>query len=106
MQHSGVRPDLDTQALVSSPGSCPGKLCGDQLARQAGEGPTADVIDDSVLCPLWGVLVENTDVAAGPLGLRRATDTLGLCPPGQGLKVAIEISSPQPLQARQPSAAS
>lgn len=103
-QHLEVRPALETQVLVCSPGSFPGKLCDDQLALRAGEGPMADVIDDSVLCPLWGLLVENTEVAAGPLGLRWATDTLGLCPPGQGLKVAMEISSPQPLQARHPSA--
>lgn len=27
------------------------------------------MIDDSGKCPLWGILVENTDITAGPLGL-------------------------------------
>ena len=46
----------------------------------------SDVTDDSALCPLWGVLVENTDMAAGTPGIPGAVDTLGLGPPGQGLK--------------------
>lgn len=100
-----VRSALETPALVSSPDSFPENLCGDQVALQAGEGPMVDVIDDLVLCPLWGVLVENTEITAGPLGLCWAMDTLGFCPPGQGLKVDMEISFQQPLQARQPSAA-
>ena len=85
-QHLVVRPVLEIQTPASGPNSFPENLCGDQLAHQVGKGPVADMIDDLVLCPLWGVLVENTEIAAGPLGLPWATDTLGLCPPGQDLK--------------------
>lgn len=47
----------------------------------------------SVRC---GVTLLKADITAGALGLPRAMDTLGLCPPGQGLKVDMETSSQQP----------